>query len=146
MVSAYSSFFGSHLVGGLLKPLTCLNCCCLTVAFSGGSVGKESACNAGDHLQRRRPDLIFLSSVPGSGRSPGERNSNALHHSCLENPTDRGAWRATVCGVSSLGPDLVTKPPIVVSCISWKGSQETSVLNFSLPLQICMKPIFVAVS
>ena len=41
--------------------------------FPGSSVGKESACSAGD------PDL-----VPGSGRSPGEGNGNPLQYSCLE--------------------------------------------------------------
>ena len=51
----------------------------------GGSDGKESACNAGD------PGLI-----PGLGRSPGEGRDNPLQYSCLENPMDRGAWRATV--------------------------------------------------
>jgi len=34
--------------------------------------------------------------IPGSGRSPGERNGNPLQYSCLENPMDRGAWQATV--------------------------------------------------
>ena len=37
-----------------------------------------------------------MGSVPGSGRSPGEGNSNPLQYSCLENLMDRGAWRATV--------------------------------------------------
>ena len=41
-----------------------------------------------------------LGSIPGSGRSPGEGNGNPLQYSCLENPMDRGAWRATVHGVS----------------------------------------------
>ena len=45
---------------------------------------KESAHNVGD-----------LSSIPGSGRSP-EENGNPLQYSCLENPMDGGAWRATV--------------------------------------------------
>ena len=36
-----------------------------------------------------------MASIPGSGRSPGERHGNPLQYSCLENPTDRGAWRAT---------------------------------------------------
>ena len=54
------------------------------------SVGKEFACNVGD-----------LSSIPGSGRSPGGGNGNPLQYSCLENPMDRGAWRATVLGVMS---------------------------------------------
>ena len=35
-------------------------------------------------------------SIPGSGRSPGEGNGNPLQDSCLGNPMDRGAWRATV--------------------------------------------------
>ena len=53
--------------------------------FPGGSDGKESACNTGD-----------LSSIPKSGKSPEEGNSNPLQYSCLENPMDRGAWWATV--------------------------------------------------
>ena len=53
--------------------------------FPGSSDGKESTCNAGD------PGLI-----PGSGKSPGERNGNPLQYSCLENFMDRGAWLATV--------------------------------------------------
>ena len=58
--------------------------------FPGGSDGKESACNVGD-----------LGSIPGSGRSPhGGRHSNPVQDSCLENPMDRGAWRATVHGVA----------------------------------------------
>ena len=51
----------------------------------GGSDGKESACSAGD-----------LGSVPGLGRSPGGGNGNLLQYYCLENPTDRRAWQATV--------------------------------------------------
>ena len=53
------------------------------------SVGKESALNAGD-----------LGSIPGLGRCPGEGNGNLLQDSCLENLTDRGAWRATAHGVA----------------------------------------------
>ena len=41
-------------------------------------------------------------SIPGLGRSPGEGNSNPLHYSCLENPMDRGAWRATIHGVAEM--------------------------------------------
>ena len=48
--------------------------------YPGGSLGKESACNAGD------PD-----SIPMLGRSPGEGNGNLLQYSCLRNPMDRGA-------------------------------------------------------
>ena len=39
-------------------------------------------------------------SIPGSGRSPGGGNGNPLQYSCLGNPMDRGAWRATVYGVT----------------------------------------------
>jgi len=39
-------------------------------------------------------------SIPASGRSPGEGNSNPLQYSCLGNPIDRGAWQATVHGVA----------------------------------------------
>ena len=65
--------------------------------FPGGSDGKESSCNAGD------PALI-----PGSGRSPGEVNGCPPQNSCLENPMDRGAWRAAVHGVTRVGLDLAT--------------------------------------
>ena len=55
--------------------------------FLGGSVGKQSACKAGDTGD--------LGSVPGLGKSPGEGNGNPLQYSCLKNPMDRGAWWAT---------------------------------------------------
>ena len=64
------------------------------------SIGKESACSAGD-----------LGSIPGSGRCPGEGNGNPLQYSYLENPMDRGAWQGTVHGVARVGHDLATKPP-----------------------------------
>ena len=51
--------------------------------------GKQSTCHAGD-----------LGSTPGSGRSPGEGNSNPLQYSCLGNPVDRGAWRTIVHNVT----------------------------------------------
>ena len=41
-------------------------------------------------------DIIDTGLIPGSGRSPGEGRGNPLQYSCLENPMDRGAWRATV--------------------------------------------------
>ena len=39
-------------------------------------------------------------SIPGLGRSPGEGNGNPFQYSCLENPTGRGDWCATVQGVA----------------------------------------------
>ena len=68
--------------------------------FPYSSVGKESACNAGD-----------LGLIPGLGRSPGEGNGNPLQYSCLENLMERGAWRATVHGVARVEHDLATNPP-----------------------------------
>ena len=44
--------------------------------------------------------LRDVGSIPGSGRLPGEGNDNLLQYSCLGNPMDRGAWQATVCGVT----------------------------------------------
>ena len=41
-------------------------------------------------------DVKDAGSIPGSGRSPEEGNSNPLQYSCLENPMDRAAWWATV--------------------------------------------------
>ena len=45
--------------------------------------------------------LVDLGSIPGSGRCPGRGNGNPLQDSCLENPMDRGAWRATVHRIES---------------------------------------------
>ena len=70
------------------------------MGFPHSSIGKESACNAGD-----------LGSIPGPGRSSGEGNGNPLQYSCLENPMDRAAWWATVHGAAGVGHNLVTKPP-----------------------------------
>ena len=55
----------------------------------GGSDSKESPCNEGD-----------LGSIPGLGRLPGEGNGNPLQYSCLGNLMDRGAWHASVHGVT----------------------------------------------
>ena len=60
----------------------------MKLGFLGSSDGKELACNAGD-----------LGSIPGLARSPGEGNGYPLQYSCLKS-MDRGAWWATVHGVS----------------------------------------------
>ena len=57
--------------------------------FSGDSVVKNPPANAGD-----------MGFIPGLGRSPGEGNSYPLQYSCLGNPMDRGAWWATVHGIT----------------------------------------------
>ena len=60
--------------------------------FPGCSVVESPPANAGD-----RRDLGL---IPGWGRSPGGGNGNSLQYSCLGNPMDRGAWWATVLGVT----------------------------------------------
>ena len=59
------------------------------LGFPGGSDGKESACNVGD-----------LGLIRGLGRSPGEGKGYPLQYSGLENSIDKGAWQATVHGVT----------------------------------------------
>ena len=66
---------------------------CLAV-FPCSSVGKETACKAGDS-----------GLIPELGRSPGEGNGNPLQYSCLENPMDRGAWWAIVYGITRVRQD-----------------------------------------
>ena len=67
-------------VGSKQRPLA---------GFPGGSDGKESACNAGG-----------LGSIPGLGSSSGGGHSTPLQYSCLENPLDKGTWRAVVHAVA----------------------------------------------
>ena len=61
----------------------------LSLGFSGGSDGKESACSAVD-----------LGLIPGLGDSLTNGNDYLLPYSCLENSMNRGAWWATVHGVA----------------------------------------------
>ena len=65
------------------------------LGFPYGSAGKEFSYNVGD-----------LGSIPGLGISPGEGNGNLLQYSWLENPMDRGVWRAIVHGVARVGTQL----------------------------------------
>ena len=51
-------------------------------------------------VKRLSTKQVDLGPVPGSGRSPGEGNGNPLQYSCLENPMEGGAWKATVHGVT----------------------------------------------
>ena len=53
-----------------------------------------------NNLLANAGDARDTSLIPGSGRFPGEGNDNPLQYSCLGNPTDRGAWQATVSGVA----------------------------------------------
>ena len=62
---------------------------------------KNLPANAGDR------DIRDAGSISESGRSPGEGDDNPLQHSCLENPTDRGAWWATVHGIAKSQTQLI---------------------------------------
>ena len=87
-----SWLFSSLLLPGLFNSLSgqqLLGSIKYDGGFSGDSDGKESAYNTG-----------HLGLIPRSGRSPGGGNGYPLHYSCLENPVDRGAWLATVHGVT----------------------------------------------
>ena len=57
-------------------------------AFQVVLVVKNLSANAGD--------VRDMGLIPGLGRSPGEGHGNTFQYSCLENPMNRGAWRATV--------------------------------------------------
>ena len=70
---------------GLQAQVEFLNTCVFWLS------GKQSACNAGE-----------AGSIPVLGRFPGRGNGNPLQYACLGNPTDRGAWWATVHGVTEL--------------------------------------------
>ena len=75
----------------------------------------ESNCNAGD-----------LSSIPGSGRSSGEENSNPFQYSCLENPIDRGAWQSQA---SDNFPRCISFHPVLVSSSCCNKYQRLGNLN-----------------
>ena len=66
--------------------------CMVVLGFPGGARGKEPPASAGD--------VRDMSSIPGSGRSPGGGHGNPLKYPCLDNAKDRGAWQATVHGVT----------------------------------------------
>ena len=75
-------------------------------SLPGGSVVKNRLANAGD-----------MGSIPGLGRSSGEGNGNPLQYSCLENPMDRGAWQATVHGVTKSQTQLSNFTSLFTKCI-----------------------------
>ena len=71
------------------------------MGFPTGLVVKNLLASAGDTGDS--------GSIPGSGRSPGGGNGIPLQHSCLENPMNRGAWRATVNRIAKVGHDLIDR-------------------------------------
>ena len=101
-------------------------------SFPGGSDGKKSACNAGDP-----------GSIPGLGRSPGERNVNPLQHSCLENAMNRVVWQATA-HVVAVRHNWATFTYIQLKVCSFKLYTENSwVLICAHNLKIKIKMVFL---
>ena len=79
---------------------------CVHWGFPSSSVGKESACNAGD-----------LGLIPGLGRSSGEGNGNPLHYSYLENSMDRGPGGLQSMGLQQVRHDWATNFPCLSFCV-----------------------------
>ena len=109
----------------------------LLPAFPGGSDGKEFACNVRD-----------LCLVPGWGRSPGGGHGNPLQYSCLQNPMDRGTWRAIAHRVASrtrqwLSPaQLAIRWDGVITCpkVAWCIVETKKMfISFVLPLQLSIE-------
>ena len=117
------------------------------LGFQGVLVVKNPPANAGDERD--------VGSIPESGRSPGEGHGNPLQYFCLENPMDRGAWWATVHGVtqswtqlkrlstvSVLGiPDIQAYLTIEIRCYHSVESLKTTVIclngQLALPFTSC---------
>ena len=76
----------------------------------------ENPANAGDATE--------AGSIPGSGRSPEVGNGNLLQQSCLENPMDRGAWRASVHGTTKSQTQLRDSMAAAVAWPSLSARQE----------------------
>ena len=93
------------------------------LGFPGGAAVKNLSANAGDK-----------SSIPESGRSPGVENGNPFQYSCLENPMDRGAWRATAQGVTKSQTRLST------SCFSLTLFLATVTLHLNIVKQQNQEP------
>ena len=70
----------------------------LKICFPSGTSDQEPACQC--------RDVRDMGSIPGSGRSPGGGHGYRLQYSCLENPMNREAWRATVHRVAQLCPTV----------------------------------------
>ena len=79
-------------------------------------------------------DIKDVGSIPGSGKSLGEGNGNPLQYSCLENPTDREAWWATVCGIAKSQHNRVTNTSILLPVDKCWHKLLVAYLEYSLSL------------
>ena len=81
---------------------------------------KKSPANAGV--------IRDMSSIPGSGKSSGGGNGNPLWYSCLENPVDRGAWQATVHGVTKSWTPLKQLSTHICTCVHSVSLENTDTI------------------
>ena len=104
------------------------------MGFPSGPMEENSPANAGD-----------AGLIPASGRFPGEGNGNPLQNSCLENSMDRGAWQATVHGVSRVKHNLQTKPapPTLTCLIPGDVCSDPLVKLQSAEFLYCNTPVFI---
>ena len=84
-------------------------------------------------------DITDTGSIPGPGRSPGGGRGNPFQYSCLENPTDRGAWWATV--------HRVTKSPTCLKRLNTHTAHHEKNISFKLSISAhCLERVWLDVS
>ena len=98
------------------KPLYVYACVCEV----GGGVSQVMLVVENPPANAR--DIRDVGSIPGLGRSPGEENGNPLQYSCLKNPMDRGAWRATGHRVTKSLPGLSDSTHVCVYAYTFPPS------------------------
>ena len=100
--NGYTHIYGWVLLLSFWNYHHTVNQLCSNIkGFPGEASGKEPACQCRKHKR--------YGFDPWVGRSPGEGHGNSLQDSCLENPMNRGAWRATVHGVTELDTTETTQ-------------------------------------
>ena len=113
----------------LESPLDCKE---IKLVDPKGNQGSSQVVLVINTLLANARDIRDSDSIPGSGRSPGGGNGNPLQYSSLENPMDRGAWRATVHRLQRIGhnwypPSWIVK--IMESCIAGHCSRPGKATN-----------------
>ena len=119
-----SVVLGNHIPGWCLSFLSVKWRCEATLICTNvlkACVLKDGGFPSGSGVKNPPASAGGMGSIPGSGRSPGEGNGNPLQYSCLESPMDRGAWRATVHGL--------TKESDMTERVTLRQNLESLVIN-----------------